>query len=251
VGSSSLVLTGRFVAVGIVEEGNDLEKLIGWEQGSIGYHGDDGKIYNGTGSNFVRCYEAYRDDDTVGCLINFYKNQVGFTKNGKLQGSTIQFDLTKSSGLLSAISSKSPTSSLKVNFGSRSFLFNIEGYVADQKRSFLAEIEKVPSNFPLDELTLICGYLKARGYFGTAKLLIETSHMTNIDFTSLAKEAQAVERDIFEKLSHLSIEPRAVKTSALEIALKQAICCIGHSFKVGSPEPSLIDPIISYIRIDS
>jgi len=55
---------------------------------SAGYHGDDGNMYesfllNGLGRSTGK---TYGEGDTVGCGINWSKNSVYYTLNGKLVG---------------------------------------------------------------------------------------------------------------------------------------------------------------------
>ncbi|CAG8724268.1 4383_t:CDS:2, partial [Racocetra fulgida] len=52
-----------------------------WVHGTIGYHGDNGRLYHerGTGEFFGPCYNV---GDTVGCGINFLNMEIFFTKNG-------------------------------------------------------------------------------------------------------------------------------------------------------------------------
>ena len=54
--------------------------LIGWDNDSWGYHGDDGKIYClGSGKLYGPLFTT---DDAIGCCLNFTNNTVFYTKNG-------------------------------------------------------------------------------------------------------------------------------------------------------------------------
>ena len=55
--------------------------LIGWENDSWGYHGDDGMyFYN---SEIGKSYgPLFTTGDTIGCCFNFINNMVFYTKNG-------------------------------------------------------------------------------------------------------------------------------------------------------------------------
>ena len=55
--------------------------LIGWENNSWGYHGDDGKFYycSGKGKPYGPLFTT---GDTIGCCISFLSNMKFYTKNG-------------------------------------------------------------------------------------------------------------------------------------------------------------------------
>ena len=60
--------------------------LIGWENNSWGYYGDDGKFFNSTGRG--KPYgPLFTTGDTIGCCFNFINNMVFYTKNGVHLGS--------------------------------------------------------------------------------------------------------------------------------------------------------------------
>jgi hypothetical protein len=55
--------------------------MPGWDSGSWGYHGDDGRLFSedGRGTPFG---PTYGTGDTIGCGIDFQKKEISFTKNG-------------------------------------------------------------------------------------------------------------------------------------------------------------------------
>jgi Ran-binding protein 9/10 len=58
--------------------------MPGWEPGSWGYHGDDGKIFwDGQDAEYGPTYGA---EDVVGCGVDFTTNSAFFTKNGRYLG---------------------------------------------------------------------------------------------------------------------------------------------------------------------
>lgn len=61
--------------------------MIGWESGSLGYHGDDGKMF--LGSEWGRRYaDGYGVNDTIVCKVKVGDGQrkVSFLKNNKPLG---------------------------------------------------------------------------------------------------------------------------------------------------------------------
>ena len=74
----------RVIGVGFCEDHVPLDRMLGWDQGSWGYHGDDGKVFaGGFGSKFGT---PYGKNETIGCGVNFEKETAFFTKGGKLIG---------------------------------------------------------------------------------------------------------------------------------------------------------------------
>uniref|UniRef100_A0A093X7X1 Ankyrin-3 n=1 Tax=Talaromyces marneffei PM1 TaxID=1077442 RepID=A0A093X7X1_TALMA len=74
--------------VGFCEEQTPLNLMVGWDDHSWGYHGDDGKsFFNSSGSAFG---ETYTVKDVIGCGINFKEEAAFFTKNGNIIGLAFQ-----------------------------------------------------------------------------------------------------------------------------------------------------------------
>lgn len=59
--------------------------MPGWQVGSFGYHGDDGKKFDqrGTGIPYA---SRFTTGDIIGCCLNTLDTCVFFTKNGKSLG---------------------------------------------------------------------------------------------------------------------------------------------------------------------
>ncbi len=83
------------IGIGIGERGYPLNRMPGWNRNSVGYHGDDGKLYheNGAGSRFgPTCTE----EDRMGCGVDFDSDvgygycEVFFTKNGEPVGHPVK-----------------------------------------------------------------------------------------------------------------------------------------------------------------
>ena len=61
--------------------------MLGWDEGSWGYHGDDGKVFSSSGFG-TEYGDPYEKSDTIGCGVNFDKETAFLTKNGELIGET-------------------------------------------------------------------------------------------------------------------------------------------------------------------
>lgn len=79
--------TGRegFIGVGLSASGVRADRLPGWEPGSVGYHGDDGRVFVG-GARGNAYGPTYAAGDVVGCLLDRSKKTVEFFKNGVALG---------------------------------------------------------------------------------------------------------------------------------------------------------------------
>jgi hypothetical protein len=73
------------ICIGLSEDHVNLEKLPGWEQGSIAYHGDDGRAFDSW--PFADIYgPKFMVGDVVGCGISDGGSLGYYTKNGRHLG---------------------------------------------------------------------------------------------------------------------------------------------------------------------
>jgi hypothetical protein len=110
---------------------------IGWDDGSWGYHGDDGNAFacSGTGRPYG---PTFTTGDTIGCLINLTDYTAGYTKNGLYLGTAFmdlradvkdKRTLEKGLTLYPLVGLRTPGEAISTNFGHKPFLFDIENYV--------------------------------------------------------------------------------------------------------------------------
>ncbi|CAG8675190.1 20759_t:CDS:2 [Cetraspora pellucida] len=71
----------NIISVGVSASYPRLDRLAGWDPGSIGYHGDNGRKYIEFGHG-IEYGPTFTTGDTIGCCVNFYSNEIFFTKNG-------------------------------------------------------------------------------------------------------------------------------------------------------------------------
>ncbi|EDR28928.1 hypothetical protein EDI_249480 [Entamoeba dispar SAW760] len=72
------------ISIGLIENENvDRNAHVGWNKGTIGFHSDDGKLFNEDG-NGVRFDEPYKEGDVIGCGYIHQLNCPFYTRNGKL-----------------------------------------------------------------------------------------------------------------------------------------------------------------------
>ncbi|KAL7717757.1 B30.2/SPRY domain-containing protein [Entamoeba marina] len=101
-----------------MEDGNH----IGWEDGSIGYHADDGNLFieDGEGNTYGKAYGINKETNVIGCGHIKHSNLVFFTCNGK-KFNSIEWN---SECGYAAISIESPIT-IDVNYGNSPFKFDL------------------------------------------------------------------------------------------------------------------------------
>jgi len=145
-----------FLSIGLITKASLLKKLVGWETGTIGYHGDDGCIYMGSGKGHQFGPE-FSTGDTVGCGVDFISRTIFFTKNGYHLGDKAYPLNSSPDPLYAAFGMKSFGESVLANFGADPFAFDIEAYVKHEQDKFTEKIKKeinLESSINLQKLVL-------------------------------------------------------------------------------------------------
>lgn len=117
-------LDGR-IGIGFTDEDFKNYRQPGWESNSYGYHGDDGALFHDGGfrveSNFGPTFST---NDIVGAGIDHLKQNIFFTKNGKLVGHCIPNEVRNT--LYPTIGLHSRGEKVEVNFGQEKFEYNVD-----------------------------------------------------------------------------------------------------------------------------
>jgi SPRY domain/F-box domain len=133
------------LVVGLATSDFDLlDRMPGWDGNSIGYHGDDGGLFYGTGSMSRRIGPSFGVGDTVGCGIDYsHDNRFGapcafFTLNGSILGyEPIRSEYLLNRDLYPVIGIDTNTP-ITCNFGiSKPFVFDLMALISSQKESVL------------------------------------------------------------------------------------------------------------------
>ncbi|GAB7366592.1 hypothetical protein MBLNU230_g8578t1 [Neophaeotheca triangularis] len=161
------------IGIGFSTSKVSLNRLPGWEQESWAYHGDDGFSFacHASGKAYGPKYGSL---DVVGCGINYRTGNAFFTKNGKDLGTA--FTGIKTDKLYPSVGMKKPGEHLRANFGKLPFVFDIDGYMAEERKKVFAMMKKeeISSLHPPDDKAsliqkLVGQYLVHEGYVGTAR----------------------------------------------------------------------------------
>ncbi|CAG8577983.1 13547_t:CDS:2 [Dentiscutata heterogama] len=159
---------GGCIGIGLCKPEVELNILPGWVDDTIGYHGDNGRLYceRGTGEFFGPRYDA---GDTVGCGINFLNMEIFFTKNGVHigKGPFLYFETFSYDDLIkyriygdmypmSGMATKGEC--IVANFGMKPFMFDIDNYAkvlfsdAELKRELEKKTFKILESINTEEI---------------------------------------------------------------------------------------------------
>ena len=117
---------GGKISIGLREAGTNLHRQPGWEQGSCGYHGDDGRKFRASGYG-EQYGPTFGTNDIVGCGLNLRSKTCFFTKNGEFLGTAFgEFDDIHDHPLYPTVGLHSADEEVEVNFGQEPLLYNIK-----------------------------------------------------------------------------------------------------------------------------
>ncbi|KAI8060754.1 hypothetical protein BC940DRAFT_350428 [Gongronella butleri] len=186
-----------YIGIGFCTRDNDLNRLPGWDQGSYGFHGDDGHAFagSGTGRNFG---PSFTTNDVIGCGIDF-TNQTGFyTKNGTMIGVAFE-NISTSETFYPVVGLRTPGEAVLANFGDEPFLFDIDQFVKQKQADMMDQVNQTRACTSRDMMQLISAHLQRYGYNATYQALFRDYAYTSVakqDQPSTAAIPQLPERDI-------------------------------------------------------
>ncbi|KAI5300193.1 hypothetical protein KEM56_002659, partial [Ascosphaera pollenicola] len=159
------------VCIGLSAADTPSTRLPGYDGDSLGYHGDDGRVYNGKQPNNGEQYgPKYGEGDVIGCGYDWKLDKVFFTKNGEFLGHApdeinADIDLYPTVGMR-----KRPQVRITANFGQFPFKFDIDGYTAQIKRDALVAVDNFDLNGEEEKISkaLVAQYLLHEGFTATA-----------------------------------------------------------------------------------
>ncbi|XXH01601.1 hypothetical protein Hte_007961, partial [Hypoxylon texense] len=112
------------VGIGMSEEHVCLNQFVGWDNGSWGYHSDDGNVYV---ANEGKDYgPRYGTGNVIGCGIDFKSQTIFFTKDGEEKGSAFN-DVRGQLYPTVSFQRQATDTSVSVNFGGSPFKYQRRG----------------------------------------------------------------------------------------------------------------------------
>uniref|UniRef100_A0A672S833 Ran-binding protein 10-like n=1 Tax=Sinocyclocheilus grahami TaxID=75366 RepID=A0A672S833_SINGR len=192
-----IVSKGRdgYMGIGLSAQGDNMNRLPGWDKHSYGYHGDDGHSFcsSGTGQPYG---PTFTTGDVIGCCVNLINNTCFYTKNGHSLGVAFT-DLPPN--LYPTVGLQTPGEIVDANFGQQPFVFDIEDYMSEWR----AKIHSMIARFPIGERlgdwqavlqNMVSSYLVHHGYCATAMTFARaTETMIQEDQTSI-KNRQRIQK---------------------------------------------------------
>lgn len=214
------------LGVGFSSKKANLNRLPGWEAESWAYHGDDGFVFACTASG--KAYgPKFGGQDVLGCGIHFARNEAFFTRNGVFLGTA--FTNVKGERLYPSVGMKKPSEHVRVNFGGKPFVFDIDGMVEREREAILQEISKADVGKlhpPDDEDALVKGlvgqYLAHEGYVETARAF---NREWNVREASVLPEGERTGRGVeeLEEEDVHAVNRQKIRKSILEGDIDRAM----------------------------
>ena len=129
-----------FIGIGLTHYYCDLDRLPGWEMYSFGYHGDDGHLFDcsGTGKKYG---PRFSKGDVIGVCWNLIEKSVFFTKNGSgLPIAFHQFSWFNLPLMIPIVGLRSEGEAVEANFGKKFFEYDIATYFFQFTKHHMSKI---------------------------------------------------------------------------------------------------------------
>ncbi|GAQ91941.1 RAN binding protein [Klebsormidium nitens] len=156
-----------YIGIGFCADRVLMSRLPGWELHSYGYHGDDGCSFRGCSRGTIYG-PTFSTGDVIGACYNQLEHYIMYTKNGVSLG--IAFPGVNEL-LYPTVGLRTPGEKVEANFGTKPFVFDIDSFVQEQKRTVLATIQSTPIPDCDVVRRLVLSYLTHHCYCGTAAAL--------------------------------------------------------------------------------
>ncbi|KAJ6383692.1 hypothetical protein OIU78_027061 [Salix suchowensis] len=247
------------IAIGFTNHSFKMRRQPGWEANSCGYHGDAGNLYRGSGIGEA-FGPAFTTNDTVGAGINYASQEFFFTKNGAVVGAVYK-DIKGL--LLPTVAVHSQNEEIEVNFGKKSFAFDLKEYERQQVMKQQMAVDKI-SLPPIVSYELVRSYLLHNGYEETLKAFDVASKNT-IPSISIAQENGFGEQHIAYALAQRKAVRQLIRNGEIDSALsklhewypqivqdeKSATCLLLHSQKfIELVRAGALEEAVHYGRIE-
>ncbi|CAM9862780.1 unnamed protein product, partial [Phaeothamnion confervicola] len=165
---------GATVTIGLISDGFPMTLQPGADTGSYGYRGNDGCCLGPKAGQRDDYGPPFGAGDTVGCGIDFERQEVFFTCNGKNLGTAFG---SVSGALFPAVGLHAPGETVRANFaGSASspFVFDLAEFEAEAQRREAEALARVSLDPGLVR-AVVLDYLLHQGYIETLNSLMAES----------------------------------------------------------------------------
>ena len=150
-----------YMSVGIMTTRCPMDKLVGWEAESLGYHGDDGLLFKGNSGHGDEFGPEWSQGDVVGCGIDFVEQRAFFVKNGIIVN-YCELPKVGTSAWYPAVGLRTPGEKVRIDFVGP-FVYDILGHLDRKTYKLVRTIaqQAVPDSQVQD---LLLFYLLYHGY---------------------------------------------------------------------------------------
>ncbi|KAJ5070780.1 ran-binding protein [Anaeramoeba ignava] len=155
----------NYIGIGVSAKSVSLNRMPGWDYYSLGYHGDDGKIFESNGRGEIYG-PTYSTGDIIGCCLNCISRVLFYTKNGISLPTAFQQVETKQK-LYPIVGLRSRGEIITANFGKSPFKFDIESYFLDHQEKIRNSVFYDSHFISLALNHLIFSHLINRGFANT------------------------------------------------------------------------------------
>ncbi|KAL4455019.1 hypothetical protein ABPG74_006401 [Tetrahymena malaccensis] len=181
------------ISVGFADSDFPMNKHPGHTKNSYGYQ-SDGQVYSN--KKIQKRLQKMKDQDVIGCGINYLKKEIFFTHNGIFSGPMF-YDID-STDYYPTLGMHGPRQKIKFNFGQEEFKFNLKNHIEKEKEAILQIIlENEVHHYDIHQV--VQSYLYFNGYFDTLNAFEQASKMQR-------EQTHLIMNDNFEGLNPIQVE---------------------------------------------
>uniref|UniRef100_A0A915DMU6 B30.2/SPRY domain-containing protein n=1 Tax=Ditylenchus dipsaci TaxID=166011 RepID=A0A915DMU6_9BILA len=146
-------ITSKKIAIGLAFTGQHLGVMLGWQESSVAYHGDDGHSF-GNCNVGLPYGPKFQTGDVIGCAVDNTNQRVFYTHNGKRIPGVAFDNFLNEGSIYPAISMIDKNASVHLNFGQEPWLWKDVFKEAQKarRRSLKTSIKKSPPSVAEEQL---------------------------------------------------------------------------------------------------
>ncbi|CAB3408625.1 unnamed protein product [Caenorhabditis bovis] len=158
------------LGIGLSRRDGALNRMPGWDQNCLGYHGDDGHFFSSCGHGTLYG-PKFTTGDVIGCGFDTVLRQIFFTKNGEHLGVAAN-GITHIDDMYPTVGMKNPGEKIRANFGLHPFKFDFEAHKRQLFEKKIEMIDDIPMPPELNTYMhrIIESFLERTGAVNTLKV---------------------------------------------------------------------------------